>query len=110
MCLQLDFVDLDLVMFYADSVKTMGELLLSDKGVQSLDRLLDSCSNVIAAAASPLQHVAAVSYMASVAQVCLKNENLKANWTSFLIQVNSKWGLYVHTASQSSVCLAWHKL
>ncbi|KAK7505417.1 hypothetical protein BaRGS_00003162 [Batillaria attramentaria] len=69
-------VDLDLVIFYVDAVKTLGLLPFSG-GVASLQSLATGCVKQLpaasghseAAALSPLHQVAAVSLLASAAQI-----------------------------------------
>jgi hypothetical protein len=66
-------VNLDMVIFYADAMKTLGSMLPSGTGVKALDELFCACSKLLQSspAKTPLQRVAAISFQSAVAQVCL---------------------------------------
>ena len=71
--LQHQSVDLDMVIFYTDAVKTLGQLLPSGMGMNALNRLADTCAKIMRTPCTilPLQQVAAISLMSSIVQVCI---------------------------------------
>ncbi|XP_076463915.1 tRNA (guanosine(18)-2'-O)-methyltransferase TARBP1-like [Babylonia areolata] len=63
-------LDLDLVVFYADAVQTLGKVMPRGSGVTSLRDLVTSCTKVMETpGASSLQQVAAVTLLSAVALV-----------------------------------------
>ena len=65
-------MDLDMVIFYATSVKTLGLFLPEGSGISAMNQICASCMKVMKTEIgkmSALQHVAACSYLSSISQV-----------------------------------------
>ena len=69
--MQHQSIDLDLVIFYTDAVKSLGVFLPFGVGMSGLDKLFDTCEKTMKTPSTvlPLQQVAAISLMSSIAQV-----------------------------------------